>query len=428
MEIDRTEITALERQISRAVHSGRNNEAATLWNRLLELVPNHLGALTAVGQHAFRMGDMEAARRAFTRLVAADGSETQQWINLALICQNLGDEVAEEAAIKGALTVDPSDLLGLILRANLYERQGKRHEAARAHGAVATVAPPLDQLLPTLKPAVQKALAYREKYELELGQYLDAQLAPVLSACRGEKVERFRTSVDILLGRKRRFEARPMTFFYADLPAIEFFDRELFPWLDAFEASTDSLREEFLAILGVEACLVPYVNYDPDVPLNQWAELNNSLQWSAFHIYREGKLVAANAAKCPRTVSLLETAPQPIQVDRTPSAMFSLLKAKTRIPPHTGVSNVRLVTHVPLIVPENCGFRVGNETREWVPGRAWVFDDTIEHEAWNESDQPRAVLIFDIWHPHLSATERTLITALAAGLTGFASGNSGFEL
>ncbi len=428
MAIDHGAITALEQQISRAVNGSRPDEASRLWKRLLDLVPNHLGALTAVGQHAFRTGDMEAARNAFTRLVAADGSETQQWINLALICQNMGDEVAEESAIRGALTVDPSDFFGLILRANLYERQGKRHQAARAHGAVATVAPPLDQLPPALRPAVEKAISYRAQYELELGEYLDAQLAPVLSACDGEKVERFRTSVDIMLGRKRRFEARPMTFFYANLPAIEFFDRGLFPWLDAFEASTDVLREEFLGILGMEASLVPYVNYAPDVPLNQWAELNNSSQWSAFHIYQEGKLVATNAAKCPRTVSLLATAPQPIQVDRTPSAMFSLLKAKTRIPPHTGVSNVRLVTHVPLVVPENCGFRVGNQTREWVPGRAWVFDDTIEHEAWNESDAPRAVLIFDIWHPHLTEAERTLITALAAGLTGFASDNGGFEL
>jgi aspartyl/asparaginyl beta-hydroxylase (cupin superfamily) len=62
-------------------------------------------------------------------------------------------------------------------------------------------------------------------------------------------------------------------------------------------------------------------------------------------------------------------------------------------------------------VPPNCSFRVGGETREWVPGRAWVFDDTIEHEAWNRSDAPRAILIFDIWNPFLSAAERDLIRA-----------------
>ncbi len=107
--------------------------------------------------------------------------------------------------------------------------------------------------------------------------------------------------------------------------------------------------------------------------------------------------------------------------------MFSLLKPKTRIPPHNGVTNVRLVTHLALIIPDGCGFRVGNQSRQWVPGKAWVFDDTIEHEAWNDSDKLRVVLIFDIWHPQLTPPERAMITALAAGVQAFAGDTSGFE-
>ena len=120
--------------------------------------------------------------------------------------------------------------------------------------------------------------------------------------------------------------------------------------------------------------------------------------------------------------------PQPEQAGRTPTAMFSLLKPRTRIPPHVGVSNARLVTHLPLIVPPGCGFRVANETRQWVPGQAWVFDDTIEHEAWNDSDKLRVVLIFDIWHPHLTAAERAMITAMTRGMAEFVGGTGGFEL
>jgi len=123
----------------------------------------------------------------------------------------------------------------------------------------------------------------------------------------------------------------------------------------------------------------------------------------------------------------LDGAPKPDQPGRTPAAMFSLLKPKTRIPPHNGVTNVRLVTHLALIIPEDCGFRVGNETRQWVPGRAWVFDDTIEHEAWNNSDKLRVVLIFDIWHPHLTPPERAMITALTAGVNAFSGDAAGFE-
>jgi aspartyl/asparaginyl beta-hydroxylase (cupin superfamily) len=86
------------------------------------------------------------------------------------------------------------------------------------------------------------------------------------------------------------------------------------------------------------------------------------------------------------------------------------------------------VVHLPLVVPAGCAFRVGNETREWVPGKAWVFDDTIEHEAWNDSDQLRTVLIFDIWHPDLTEAERELVRATMEGLAAFRGGGESFEL
>ena len=92
--------------------------------------------------------------------------------------------------------------------------------------------------------------------------------------------------------------------------------------------------------------------------------------------------------------------------------MFSLLKPHTHIPAHVGVSNARLVVHLPLILPPDCRFRVGNEVREWRVGQALVFDDTIEHEAWNDSDALRVNLIFDIWHPALDVEECRGIAAI----------------
>jgi len=177
-----------------------------------------------------------------------------------------------------------------------------------------------------------------------------------------------------------------------------------------------------------QAGFAPYLNYPDDVEKHQFAELNKSLQWSAFHLYENGARVENNAKKCPLTLQALDACPQPQQLGRTPTAMFSLLKPQTHIPPHVGVTNARLVTHLPLIVPQHCGFRVGNKTREWVPGEAWVFDDTIEHEAWNRSDELRVVLIFDVWHPHLTEPERALISAMASASEAFSSEKGQFEL
>jgi aspartate beta-hydroxylase len=416
------EIDALEAAAVGAAQAGREQEALRLWSRILAIDPNHIRTLTALGQRAFRQGDMQAARTAFQRIVDIDGSDAQQWIHLAVTCRNLTEQETEEKAIQRALSLDPTDLVGLILRADLLERQGKAHEAAVAHGRVATVSPPLDRLRPELRPAVARAVAHMDTYNKRYGAFLDEYLAPRFAELAGENLKRFRDSVDIMVGRKKRFDSQSLIYHYPYLAPIEFFDRAEFPWLDSIEAATDAIREEFLAILRADQGFTPYIEYPPDVPTNQWAELNHSPRWSAFHLYKMGELVEENAAQCPQTMQALAGAPQPDQPGRTPTAMFSLLKPRTRIPAHTGVTNVRLVTHLPLIVPEGCGFRVGNDTRQWVPGKAWVFDDTIEHEAWNDSDELRVVLIFDIWHPQLTAAEREMITVLTTGVNAFTGG------
>lgn len=421
------QINALEAQAARAVQSGRDEEAVSLWGRILEIDPTHARTLTALGHRAFRRGDMQSARAAFQRVVDANGSNPQQWINLALACQQLKDEPGEESAIQRALTLDPTELVALILRANLLERQGKTHQAAMAYGAVASVAPPFTRLHPDLKPAVSHALAYREKYDRDLGTFMDQYLDPHYKTFAGENLKRFRDSLDIIVGRKQRYDSRSQIYHYPNLAPVEFFERADFPWLDPIEAATDEIRSEFLAILASEEGFTPYITYPDDVPHNQWAELNNSPRWSAFHLYKMGERIEENTAKCPLTMKALDGAPQPDQPGRTPAAMFSLLKPKTRIPPHNGVTNVRLVTHLALIIPEDCGFRVGNDTRQWIPGQAWVFDDTIEHEAWNNSDKLRVVLIFDIWNPQLTPPERAMITALARGVNEFSGGSGGFE-
>jgi aspartyl/asparaginyl beta-hydroxylase (cupin superfamily) len=421
-----SEINALEAQAARAAQSGRDSEAFSLWTRILQIDPNHARTLTALGLRAMRMADFRGARAAFQRLAESNGAEPQQWVNLALACRQLKDEAGEESAIQRALSLDPTELVALLLRADLLERQGKTHQAAMAYGAAATVAPALDRLHPDLKPAVSHAFAFRQQYDRDFAAFMDRYLEPYEQDV-GERLKRFRDSLDILVGRKRRFDSQSIVYHYPGLAPIEFFERGECPWLEDAEAAADAIREEFIDILNAEEGFTPYISYPDNVPQNQFAELNNSPRWSAFHLYKLGEKIDANAVKCPRTMKVLAGMPQPDLPGRTPAAMFSLLKPKTRIPPHTGVTNVRLVTHLALIIPEGCRFRVGNDVREWVSGRAWTFDDTIEHEAVNDSDKPRVVLIFDVWHPHLNPAERTLISALMRGVKAFSGDAAGFE-
>jgi aspartyl/asparaginyl beta-hydroxylase (cupin superfamily) len=140
----------------------------------------------------------------------------------------------------------------------------------------------------------------------------------------------------------------------------------------------------------------------------------DNVDWSALFLAENGKTTDEYIARCPATWDAVQAAPLP-RIANSPTIMFSLLRAGARIAPHTGTHNARLICHLPLIVPNRCGFRVGNETRQWQEGKLLIFDDTIEHEAWNESGEDRVVLIFDIWRPELSEQERQEVAALFRG-------------
>jgi aspartate beta-hydroxylase len=164
---------------------------------------------------------------------------------------------------------------------------------------------------------------------------------------------------------------------------------------------------------------VPYVQRDPDRPAFDVRGLLDNPKWSAFFLIKDGAVVESHAARCPRTMAALAAVPL-CRIDRrTPSVLFSLLQPGARIPPHHGFTNARLIGHLPLIVPSDCALRVGSETRAWREGEVLLFDDSIEHEAWNSSERPRMVLIFDVWRPELSAKERELIAAMLGAIDTF---------
>lgn len=194
------------------------------------------------------------------------------------------------------------------------------------------------------------------------------------------------------------------------LPADEFFARVHFPWLAEIEAKTDAIRAELESALAAGgAPLQPYIAMPAGTPANKWSPLDHSLDWGAMHLWKDGRRDDAVCARFPVTAAAVEALPLSDMPGRTPTVFFSLLRPGAHLPAHTGVSNVRSIVHLPLIVPPGCSFRVGGETREWRVGEAFVFDDTIDHEAWNRSDRMRAILIFDVWNPHITAPERDLL-------------------
>jgi aspartate beta-hydroxylase len=415
---DDSKVRGLVMQAERAMAAGQRDEAKRLLAQAKSAEPEHPLVLNAEAVQALHAGDVVGARRLLERAIAEDATNPGFWLNLAtaLIQLNLPQESV--AALDKVLVLDPRHLLALFQKAALLQGQGKSRAAAELYkNALATI-PPGAQLPEALRPAIQKAQTVIRENNAALENLLDGKLRELRGRYDKAQLARFEHSLDALLGKRRIFVSNPTFLAFPKLPAYEFYERDDFPWLKDIEAATSDIRAEFERVLIEDAAkLEPYIRYPEGVPLDQWAELNQSKRWSVFHLWREGKRVEQHAARCPRTVEAFERLPGNVDIAGVgPSCMFSILSPRTRIPPHTGVTNTRLVVHLPLVIPPGCGFRVGSETREWKEGEAWVFDDTIEHEAWNQSEVPRAILIFDTWNPDLTPAERDLLRVTVAAV------------
>jgi aspartyl/asparaginyl beta-hydroxylase (cupin superfamily) len=369
---------------------------------------------------AMASGDLPGAELALLQALGQDRRNISAWLNLAAVRRQRDELDGAFAAIQEVLQLDARNFPALLMSATMLEREGRAVPCARAYGAALANAPPDSRLDASTLQAVRHGRAVLETYTRQLGEHVRASVAAVSDQCSGAERRRVQSFIDTTLRVRRRYRQEPTEYYYPGLPAIEFYDRAEFPWLEEFESRTSAIGQELADIVREDAGgFTPYIHYAPHMPLDQWAELNHSSRWSAFHFYEKAQAIADRCRRAPATIEAVSRLPQAAVALRSPCAMYSVLQPRTRIPPHTGVANFRLVVHLPLVVPPGCGFRVGGETRGWRVGEAWVFDDTIEHEAWNDGDQPRYVLICDIWSPRLSPAERAAIAEVIAATDAF---------
>lgn len=326
----------------------------------------------------------------------------------------LGDQASALAALDAALAIEPYHLPSILNKGMLLEDAGRVTEAAAIYRNAITISPTADRLPTSLAEAHARARAYLGSHSKRLNGFFKDRLHSVRAKYPPSELKRFDESVEIYSGVTRAFTPTPSMFHFPALPPVAFFDRRHFPWFERLEAESAAISAELEKILDSPAAdlFSPYVAYPQGAPVNQWGELNHSTRWASYFFWNNGARQADACLRAPVTAALLDTLPLITIPNFAPTAMFSALAPRTRIPPHTGSTNIRAIVHLPLILPGAAWFRVGNERRNWSSGEAWAFDDTIEHEAMNEAGETRVILIFDVWNPFLSEPERELVGQL----------------
>ncbi len=364
------------------------------------------------GVDALQRGQTDLARARFETITQSGRANAQIWMLLAVACRGAADRAAEEVALDQLLAIEPQAVRGHVMKGDCRAAADDDRAALRSYEIALLIASRQD-IPADLRAELQRAQAWVDQFKRRVDEQREAKLT-----ARGLPPERrsprFQQSLDILAGRKRIFVQEPTGYYVPELPQVQFFDTGAFDWVRKVEAAAGAIRQEIIDLLaaGTDG-FRPYMQAHTDHPRADANALLDNRDWSALFFCENGIMSEDIVARCPATWAAVQHAPLP-RIRNSPTVMFSLLRAGARIAPHTGTHNARLICHLPLIVPPNCGIRVGNQVRQWEEGKLLIFDDTIEHEAWNDSNQDRVVLIFDIWRPELSAQEREEIAAFFA--------------
>jgi aspartyl/asparaginyl beta-hydroxylase (cupin superfamily) len=215
--------------------------------------------------------------------------------------------------------------------------------------------------------------------------------------------ERFALVRSLIADKKLPVSTQPLrrpAFFYPGLPSEPTYDADAFAWAASIRSHVPDFEAELAAVEDQRRGGQSFQTV--------WPKFTAAGEWTALWLRLYGQPYEQNAAWAPKTLAAVDGVPGQVGW-----LGFSAMAPRTHIAPHSGVSNVKLRCHVPLeLVPESCRIRVGDRIHTWTKGEVFVFDDSFEHEAWNDSETRRVILIFDIFHPDLTAEEVTFLRAM----------------
>jgi aspartate beta-hydroxylase len=418
-------MTSLAAQAQDLLRQGRISEAESAFARVLETVPDHVEALNVLALSAMRRGQPRRALELLQRAVQSDSQDALSQHHLGRALDASGDAAAALAAHESAVRLRPDFSVGRLYWADSLERAQHIDQAViqyvraleDAQKAGRWLSP--DTTPPVLRPLIEHAVVLVRQHR---NQAFSRLFEPLVDRFGADSLTRIAQTLRVYFKQETAVSSdqrqRPTFMFMPGLPATPYFDRALFPWIKDFEHETVNIQAELRALL-------PHPEGSERVFTSEALEKENLRgagappSWTGYYFYRHGERRDDNCAACPATARALDPLPLARVRGHGPEVLFSVFTPGTHLLPHRGVTNTRVVGHLPLIIPEDCALNVGGELHAWTEGRAVVFDDTYEHEAWNRSTGTRVVLIFDLWNPYLTDIERLAFADLIAAIGDF---------
>ncbi|HME40156.1 MAG TPA: aspartyl/asparaginyl beta-hydroxylase domain-containing protein [Steroidobacteraceae bacterium] len=407
------------------LRQGRIREAEHAFQRVLEADPHHVQALNVIALGALRSGQLERARALLERALAATSGDPITHHHLGQVLEAQGNFAAAADAQRRAIELAPELHVARLHLGRSLEQMGRGEEALLAYAAALKGAQDAGRWLnpastpPALKPLVEHAVVQvRDGRRARFARLFE----PLLKAYGRDSLSRVETALRIYLNEEAREytdpRQQPSFLYFPGLPASAYLPRQLFPWAERLEQATGDIRGELLALLPSAAGRERVFTSEALEEVNLRG-LDVAPTWNGYYFYRHGERREENCERCPKTVAALESLPLSRVREHGPEVLYSVFTPGTHLLPHRGVTNTRLVAHLPLMIPEECALNVGGELHQWQEGRLVVFDDTYEHEAWNRSKKTRVVMIFDIWNPYLTEAERAALADLIGAIGDF---------
>lgn len=410
----------------RSAQKGELHGAHQAYARLLALDPSDLEALNFLAMFALGSGHLDEALSLLDRAIAIDADDQPTLKNLGVTLLRSGDNAKAEHVLRQAVLHNPGFFVARLYLGLALERQGRQQRAlshylkalstAQLHGEWLNPATTPAGLRPSVEHAARFVRAGRR-------QLLASVLDPLRERYGRDSMSRVEKCMANYMGEiicvPEHPQQRPTFLYFPGLPESPFLPRSRFSWMDELEAKTSIVRDELRRIDELDERLEPFLEKPPPGAHSSYLAGNAAEaapRWDAMFFYRHGVRYEHNHQRCPSTVAALELTSIVHIPKHAPEALFSVLGPGSHILPHHGVTNTRVVAHLPLIVPSDCSLRVADQHHAWREGECIVFDDTFEHEAWNNSQSTRVILLFDVWNPSLTEAERAAITDLVVAI------------